>query len=341
MKINHKKWTDNQLPKKVLFIRIQAMGDVMITQPYIKGFHESYPDIKIHFLTREEDQGIPFMFDMFDKIWRIKGGRNKYLQLFYGTLLIPVLLFQRYDIIYDLQDHKISRIIRFILRSKAWTVFDRFSPVPAGERTYEAIKTVGLNDFAPDYSKIPIALNLGREFLKRYSHSENLIIINPAGFFESRNWPESYYLGWAKLMMNYYDGDVTFMFVGIERIRKIAENFHKKYPDNTLNLVNKTSPSEAFGLVQNAKFMLSEDSGLMHMSWISGVPTLALFGSSRSDWSRPLGNHSLLLGSADLECGNCLLRTCKFNDNRCLTRYTPEIVFEYSIKLLEQVWKRN
>lgn len=337
MKINHKKWTANHLPKKVLFIRIQAMGDIMITQPYVKGFHESYPDIKMHFLTREEDLGIPSMFDMYDKIWKLRGGRNKYLQFFYGVLLLPILLFQKYDIIYDVQDHRISNILRFFLRPKAWAVFDRFSPVPAGERTFETIKAVGLSDFNPDFSKTPNAVILGEEFLKKYHLSNNLIVINPAGFFESRNWPESYYQEWAQLMIDYYNGDVTFMFVGIERIRKTAENFEKKFSDNTLNLVNKTSQNEAFGLVQNAKFMLTEDSGLMHMSWISGVPTLALFGSSRSDWSRPLGDHSLLLGSSDLECGNCLLSTCKFNDNRCLTRYTPEIVFEHTKKLLEQI----
>jgi len=71
------------------------------------------------------------------------------------------------------------------------------------------------------------------------------------------------------------------------------------------------------------------------MAWVSGIPTLAMFGSTRSDLSTPLGKHTLLLHSSDLECGNCLLAICKYGDTRCLTRYTPEFVFEKALTLVD------
>ncbi len=77
----------------------------------------------------------------------------------------------------------------------------------------------------------------------------------------------------------------------------------------------------------------------MHMAWVCGIPTLALFGSTRSDWSAPQGEHSLCLNSSDLECGNCLLEVCKYGDVHCLSRYTPEFVFEKSIGLLQRIGK--
>ena len=94
---------------------------------------------------------------------------------------------------------------------------------------------------------------------------------------------------------------------------------------------------EAFAIINKSYFVLTEDSGLMHMSWVSGIPTLALFGSSRRDWSAPQGEHSLCLNSSDLECGNCLLAICKYGDIHCLTRYTPEFVFDRSISLLKRI----
>lgn len=101
-----------------------------------------------------------------------------------------------------------------------------------------------------------------------------------------------------------------------------------------INLVSKTSPVEAFAIIQKVKFVLSEDSGLMHMAWVSGVPTLAIFGSTRSDRATPLGRHTFLLHSSDLACGNCMLEKCRFGDNRCLTRYTAEFVFTKALELI-------
>ncbi|MEQ8424449.1 MAG: glycosyltransferase family 9 protein, partial [Cyclobacteriaceae bacterium] len=96
----------------------------------------------------------------------------------------------------------------------------------------------------------------------------------------------------------------------------------------------KTTQLEAFLILRTASFVLSEDSGLMHMSWTQGIPTLALFGSSRKDWSAPLGEFSECLDSSDLECGPCMMEKCKFNDNRCLERYSPEFVLAKAQKLL-------
>ena len=88
------------------------------------------------------------------------------------------------------------------------------------------------------------------------------------------------------------------------------------------------------GTVQRASLVLTEDCGLMHMAWTSGVRTLALFGSSRHDWSAPLGGHSLCLHSGDLPCGACMDAVCRFGDVHCLTRYTPEHVVAEAERLV-------
>jgi ADP-heptose:LPS heptosyltransferase len=91
--------------------------------------------------------------------------------------------------------------------------------------------------------------------------------------------------------------------------------------EHCIDLTGRADQLEAFAIVGRARFVLSEDSGLMHMAWTQGTPTLALFSDSRRDWSAPQGSWSDCLDSSDLPCGPCGLPVCKFGDNRCLTRY--------------------
>jgi ADP-heptose:LPS heptosyltransferase len=113
-----------------------------------------------------------------------------------------------------------------------------------------------------------------------------------------------------------------------------ADVLKEKLGDRLINLVSKTTPLQAFALLQKTELILSEDSGLMHMAWTSGIPTLALFGSTRSDRATPLGKHSLLLHSSDLPCGNCMLEKCRFGNNHCLSRYTPQYIYEKALHLI-------
>jgi ADP-heptose:LPS heptosyltransferase len=114
--------------------------------------------------------------------------------------------------------------------------------------------------------------------------------------------------------------------LGLRGIEARAQTLAAALGDSLLNLAGRTTAPEAMGIVQRAALVLTEDCGLMHMAWTSGVPTLALFGSSRHDWSAPLGPHSRCLHSGDLPCGSCMAAECRFGDVHCLTRYTPERV---------------
>ena len=125
-----------------------------------------------------------------------------------------------------------------------------------------------------------------------------------------------------------------FLILGVNSIEKKAEYFESELGDNLIDLINKTTTAEAFAIIQRVKMVLTEDSGLMHMSWVSGIPTLALFGSTRGYHAKPLGEKSFLFDSSDLPCGNCMLEICKYGDTHCLTRYTPEMVFEKAKELM-------
>lgn len=338
MNISCKPWTEKTPPRRILAIRLQALGDVVITLPYLQCLRNSIPgDARLDFLTRKEVEDIPRNIDLFDHVYSIGGGRDSKRQLLSTSLLLPQLLLQRYDVIIDLQNSTLSRIVRAILRPAAWSGFDRFSPRPAGERNRLTIEAAGLGPNQADDR-----LQLRRSFQAASvltnvdpTDTVRLVVLNPAGAFATRNWEMHKYVQFARQWLQRWP-DTKFLVLGTSFIAQKAMFLQDELGEHVINLVGRTTPSEVFYLLQRVTLVLSEDSGLMHMAWVSGTPVIALFGSTRGDWSRPLGPHSLVLDSSDLPCGNCMQATCRRGDVFCLTRRTAEDVFSHAVSLLDR-----
>ena len=372
VKISAKPWTKNKPPKRILAIRLQAMGDVTITLPYLQHLRHSLPGTtKLDFLTRKECEDIPKNIFLFDKVISIRGGRNLKIQILYALFLLPRLLWRRYDIVIDLQNNELSEIIRKTIRPAAWSAFDRFSLVAAGERTRLTIEAVGFgkNEISSKVragsfanlqkisngikQKEPAQTQMASDFHFKNHFDCNailtkngwdgiseVVILNPAGAFSTRNWPVENYISFAEIWLNKFP-NTQFLVLGTSFIKSKAAFLKRKLCERMISIIGETTPSEAFAIVQKTKFVLSEDSGLMHFAWVLGIPTLVLFGSTRSDWSRPLGERSSFLDSSDLPCGNCMQEICRFNDVHCLTRYSAEFVFKKALLVCKQKISAN
>ena len=341
--LNYKLWQSDSLPKRILIIRLQAMGDVVITLPYIQSLKEKLPaDAKLHFLTRDEIKDIPSSIRLFDWVYSIGGGRNTKLQLLSLLLLLPRLKFNKYDVVIDLQRNKLSKLVRRFLNPSAWSEIERFSATSAGDKYQKGIEAIGFCSIDLNTGLQLINPNAGRIKLINagWNPSKKLVVLNPAGAFSTRNWEIENYVKYAELWKAKFP-DTQFLILGLKAIANKSLFLKKMLKDDLIDLVNGegTSVEEAFAIINKSYFVLTEDSGLMHMAWVSGIPTLSLFGSSRSDWSAPQGEHSLCLSSSDLECGNCLLEVCMYGDVHCLSRYTPEFVLDKTISLLKRIGK--
>ena len=324
-----------RIPARILAIRLQAMGDLVITLPYLQSLRQQLPaSTEIHLLTRKEVDPIPRALQLFHEVYSIGGERNRYKQWLSAGWLLPRLLLNRYDTVIDLQNNEISRFVRKMVHPVNWSEFDRFSPLPAGERTKHTIEAAGFEGIGI-CSEFKLKSQPQAESLLRANgwRGGMLVVLNPAGAFETRHWPMENYCEFARLWGAQFPGS-QFLIMGTSFIARKAAQLKKVMQDNLINLVGQTTAATAFEIIRHASLVVSEDSGLMHMAWVSGVPVLALFGSTKSDWSRPLGEKSILLGSSDLPCGECLQETCQFGDVHCLTRYSPEMVFEKAITLV-------
>ena len=98
-----------------------------------------------------------------------------------------------------------------------------------------------------------------------------------------------------------------------------------------LNLAGKTSLMDAFALIAQAKAVVSNDSGLMHVAAAFGVPQVAVFGSSSPLHTPPLNEHARVLWLKDdpayqppLDCAPCFERECPLGHTRCLVDIKPQ-----------------
>ena len=314
------------------------MGDVVIMLPYIQSLKEQLPpNTTIDLLTREEVDSIPKALNLFTHVYSIGGARSVKLQLLSFLFLYPRLLLKNYDVLLDLQNHNLSRVMRFLLGIKTFTVFDRTSTNYAGDRYKNTINV--LNICRVEFKAIAtFKENKTTALLQKYGlRKKEFVVINPAGAFANRNWDLDNYVAFCKLWLSEVNKDTKFLLLGISKIKNKAIYLREKIGANVIDVVDMTSPIEAMQLLSEAKLVVTEDSGLMHMSYVTGAATLGILGSTRNDWTNPNLPHTYFFNSADLPCGNCMLEKCKFDEILCLTRIKASDVLQASKDLLKRV----
>jgi ADP-heptose:LPS heptosyltransferase len=336
--INCQPWRKKQPPKRILVIRLQAIGDVALTLGYLQSLRENYPHAQIDLLSRNRINATAKSILLFDRVYSLSQSHNA-KKIALSTLpLLPTLWRQRYEIVIDLQRNRVSQLIRKLLRPIAWTEIDRYEKKHAGERYKEAINSLGLA-LVSFKSVRHRDTNMGKSILHKYGWdgSSELVLLNPAGYWKTRNWPLENYVAFAKTWLKRKNAKTRFVCIGDHRIETKAAYFEQELgSDLVINLVGKTTLIEAYAVLFHIQVMLSEDSGLMHIAATTKMAIFALIGSTPSFSVHPIGPNRGYLDSSDLECGNCHQPECQFGDVRCLTRYTPEYVFDRVNRLLNK-----
>jgi len=335
--VSFRRWESPFLPNRILIIRLHAIGDVAITFPACAAFKERYPRTQIEFLTSEPCKELPKALEIFDNIHVFPFVTNRWKRVLHTVEWCLRLSQYPYDVVIDLQRNWVSRAIRRAIFAKAWGECDRFSPKPAGKRVLETLHNIGFEGLTPRYTMKfrKDKKESAREMLFQHGWDgkRKLVVLNPAGLWKTRNWPIDNFTKLGRLWLHHEH--VRFLLLGTDRMLDKANLIQQALGEATINLVGKTTLGKAFAILQYASAVVSEDSGLMHMAWVSGIPTTALFGSSRYDWATPLGDHTRCLHSADLPCGACMDPECRYGDVHCLTRFTPQQVFEEALHLQE------
>ncbi|MES2776320.1 MAG: glycosyltransferase family 9 protein [Bacteroidota bacterium] len=341
--LNAKPWALARAPKRILIIRLQAIGDVVLSYPMVQLLKDAYPDAEIDFLTRTTQVGITKNLSAINKVMAFTRSQRVWRQALAVVWLLPSLLTRQYDVVIDLQRSTISRKLRWLLFPKAWSEFERKTLLPAVQRYGRAIKATGLiDDFGHPWLQLK-APDAGCYLLKEngWDGISDIVLLNPAGSFKSRNWPTENYVAFAEQWRTIFP-QTQFLVMGDGRIKAKADFLKDQLGDALINLQNKTTLAEAFSIMSKLNFMLSEDSGLYWMAWVQKVPSIAMYGSTPGALMNMGGDHAHFFTSSDLPCGDCYLADCKFGEiPPCLSRYTPAMMIEIAQKILNRTAEKQ
>ncbi|MFA5626392.1 MAG: lipopolysaccharide heptosyltransferase II [Thiohalomonadaceae bacterium] len=143
-----------------------------------------------------------------------------------------------------------------------------------------------------------------------------------AEYGPAKRWPLEHYATLAReLLANGYQ----VWLIGSAKEHTDGAQLLANAP-GVINLCGQTRLEDAIDLLSLCSAAVSNDSGLMHVAAATGIPVIALYGSSTPAYTPPLSNSAQSI-YLDLPCSPCFKRRCPLpEDTPCLREIMPEQV---------------
>ena len=151
-----------------------------------------------------------------------------------------------------------------------------------------------------------------------------------AEYGPAKRWPAPYFAELARKLAA--QGRAVWLF-GSDKDRTIAEEIVRLSGGTAASLCGRTDLASAIDLLSLAEFVVSNDSGLMHVAAGVGRPVIALYGSSSPEHTPPLSKIARVVRTG-IDCSPCYQRECPLGHFKCMNELTPERVLRETAHLL-------
>lgn len=317
--------------KKILIIRLSALGDILLTTPVIRSLKNKYPDSEIDFLLKKEYSDT----------------------LKYNPYINNLLLFgannhhRNYDIIIDLQNNYTSKKIisklksvhrrtkvyrfgkpqlkKFMLVNFKINLYKEILQIPemyAASIPELALDDKGLDLFLGDYGFVELERG-------------DYIGFAPGSRHFTKRYPLNYF---AELGNLFSAKGFKILIFGGSSDKIICRDLEKGIT-GSINLCNDNQLLLTARYMNECKFVVTNDSGLMHVVSALQKPVVALFGSSVKEFGfAPYKTKNLLLENNSLSCRPCShygREDCPKKHFNCMMKLIPSLVYQKTIDFME------
>ena len=326
--------TKNKL-KKVLIIKLGALGDVVHTTIIATAIKQTHPDWEVHFLTQRGLESVLQNHPHIDKVytWQ-KRPKNSFKQY---KRLLKILFNQRYDFVFNITSAIRNILISYLIfpkhirhkkmRGNSW-VEDYFLIAKSAIKDLELPERLYLGVEPNADEKI-------NELLKDYPRP--YFAFAPGGATnrsrQGRIWNIEKWKELTQKLKNKYGGTIFVCGSQIE-----SEVHSQLEQDNVVILSGQFSIQESSVLLSKMDLMRSGETGPMHIASAHNITTLAILGSTSPDKIKPYGKSGHYI-SYDGDCKYCWEKQCKK-----LTQgqaYTPCMEGITSDMIMEKIEKEN
>ena len=271
-------------PKKIVIVRLWAIGESILTLPMIHSLKKKFPQSQIDILVRNKP---------YQQIFYKNKDINK---LIYWSPLNLLKFFKKYDIAIDTEPYlNISAISSFMfakksigfkhgIRSFVYNIkihYNDQQPVPL---TYmDMLKPFNIKEIPKKLIKLQYPkkaeLKINKVLKENKIKKTDLLIGFFAGASEndkSRRWPTKKFVELGNILTKKYNAKI--ILTGLNSEKELNREITKGIKNKVLDLTGKTSLYESIALIEKCDLFISNDSGPMHISAAQGTKTIGLFG---------------------------------------------------------------
>ena len=317
---------------RILVIRIDRLGDLVLSLPLIDNLRAAYPGAKIDILVR------PYLLDlagMIKSIDDVIANRGIFDAL-------RRLANRKYDVVIDmLRDYKIEPAL-IALFSKApvrigfkggfrEALFNR----PVNELKGSGKSMVELNLELLKPLNVPASVTIPRLDTGEVAAKEALTItIHPGGHYESQRWPHDRFASLVKKILERYNAKVV--IIGGPDDGETVGRIIKAIDDSDVKAVFPAMKDLAY-LLSASSLLVCNNSGPLHLAAALGVPTVSMMGPTDPALWRPNGDNQIVVRK-DVGCNPCSRGRC--SGHQCMELITADEVFAAADSQLKRITGR-
>lgn len=321
--------------KKILIIKPSSLGDIVHSLPILDILFGCFPGIEIHWLVAKGFESILEGHPMLKRVWIIHKDEWKRITNLQTTIIEVRRLFrnlkaERFDYVIDLQGLFRSGLIA---KATGAPVRVGFKEAREGSTVFYTHTVVGgkRKDVHAVDRYLKVAAFLGCDVSEvKFTFPPNsnplvhktpvygdYAVMAPGARGSAKRWPARRFGKLASML------PLKSMVIGSRADRMLADEVVKTSRGNAISIAGTTDLKGLIEVIKGAKFMVSNDTGSMHIAAALGIPVFALFGPTNPMSTGPYGSGHTVIRK-DIPCSPCYKKTC---DNvKCMDMIKAEEV---------------
>ena len=329
--------------KRILIIEVNWLGDVLFSTPFIRAIRNKYKDAHIACMA------VPRVVDMIKYNPRIDDiivydEKGEHKSLFGKWRLVKKLRKENFDLAILLHRSFTRAFMAYLAGIKKRTGyftkkrgFILTHPVAPPDKPLHKVEyflkiaksyrcDVSNKDyefFITDKETNYIESELAKNGIKK---DDLLVVINPGANWFPKRWNEENFAKLGDVLIEKYNAKI--IISGAKTDTDLAERIKNKMRKSPVIFCGKTDLKELGALLERADFVISADSGPMHIAVAMKTNVIALFGPTSPEITGPYGSGKYrVIQKTDSGCETpCYDVTCA--DNRCMDAIKVEDVLQ-------------
>ena len=342
--------------ERVLIVRTDRIGDVVLTLPMVPTLHAKFPGRKISMLLRSYTRELVDGFAGLDSILQYDEGKRP--KKFFTML--RELRECRFDLVFVV--HPTFRLALLLLFAgvpiRVGTGYRWYSFL-FNRRVFEHRKTAErheaeynlslLQAIGCDIRSIPsITLSLSQAAKDAAAHEffrlgmrvgENLVILHPGSGGSARDWSARNFGDLARELKS--DG-CTVVVTGSSSEEPLVEEVVRRSNGSAVASAGRLSLKELAAFIGSARLFVSNSTGPLHIAAALDTPVIAFYPPIRECSQRrwgPLTQKKIVFSADNTLCERCKGGPCQGND--CMDQITVDRVAQAARRLLAEGESQN